>query len=450
MIKRIFICILVVILLNGCSTVPVSPAGFLLSAAVYPEMASYPNEEEYIGADGIFDDEGFSAVYDAWRADKMVQLNQLEGYSDGLEDFYSRTIQTFLTDTAGENRVYSPLNVFMALGMLAEVTNGESREQILHLLDIEDMETLRDKAKAIWNANYCDDGAVTSVLASSLWLDKDITYIKETLDRLAEVYFASTYQGEMGTKEYNKALQDWLNEKTGGLLKEQAEGVTLDPETILALATTVFYRAKWQDEFAKSGTEKGEFYLSSDETVSCDFMHRSGSRQYYWEDNFAAVNLGLNGSGDMWFLLPDEGVSVDEVLNDTDTMDFLFARDEEKNSKYLIVNMAVPKFDVSSDLELSKGLRNLGVTDVFDNEKADFSPITAAVENIFLSDVNHAARVTIDEQGCTAAAYTVMRMAGAAMPSDEEVDFVLNRPFIFVITGSSNMPLFVGVVNNPA
>ena len=59
-------------------------------------------------------------------------------------------------------------------------------------------------------------------------------------------------------------------------------------------------------------------------------------------------------------------------------------------------------------------------------------------------------RVAIDEEGCTAAAFTAMETCGAAMPPDEEVDFVLDRPFIFVITGDSGLPMFAGVVNHPS
>jgi len=36
------------------------------------------------------------------------------------------------------------------------------------------------------------------------------------------------------------------------------------------------------------------------------------------------------------------------------------------------------------------------------------------------------------------------------MPPKDEVDFVLDRPFLFVLTGTDGMPLFVGVVNDPA
>lgn len=44
---------------------------------------------------------------------------------------------------------------------------------------------------------------------------------------------------------------------------------------------------------------------------------------------------------------------------------------------------------------------------------------------------------------------TVMMMAGAAAPPEEEMDFVLDRPFLFAITGYDGLPLFVGVVNQP-
>lgn len=151
----------------------------------------------------------------------------------------------------------------------------------------------------------------------------------------------------------------------------------------------------------------------------------------------------------MWFLLPDDGVAMDDLLADEQTMEFLNSNGNRENSKHLIVNMSVPKFDVVSDLDLRDGLNALGITGVFDATVADFSPMTSKVAEIFLSKADHAARVAIDEEGVTAAAYTVMMMAGAAAPPEEEMDFVLDRPFLFAITGADGLPLFVGVVNRP-
>ena len=109
--------------------------------------------------------------------------------------------------------------------------------------------------------------------------------------------------------------------------------------------------------------------------------------------------------------------------------------------------MSVPKFDVSSKLDLKELLSGLGVTDAFDAEKADFTALTEDVKDIFISKADHAARVTIDEEGVTGAAYVDMAYAGAGMP-EEEVDFVLDRPFLFFVTGSDGSVLFAGVVNN--
>ena len=121
-----------------------------------------------------------------------------------------------------------------------------------------------------------------------------------------------------------------------------------------------------------------------------------------------------------------------------------------ENQTRLLVHMTVPKFDVSSQTQLQDGLQALGVTDVFDAAKADFSPMTDA-DGLFVSDATHGVRVKIDEQGCEAAAYTMIATPGAAPPGTDiqEIDFTADRPFLFCITGANDLPLFVGVVNQP-
>ena len=327
------------------------------------------------------------------------------------------------------------------------MTDGESREQILALLDSGDVDALRAEAAAVWNANYCDDGAVTSILANSLWLSDKISFKQEAMDALARYYYASSFRGEMGSAAFDKALQDWIDQQTGGLLKEQASGLTMDKETILALASTIYFRAKWNGEFSEANTAPDTFHADSGD-VTCDFMRQRGTNTYYWSDRFSAVSKRLEGSGAMWLLLPDEGVAPEELLADKPTMDFLLSGGESAESKYLIVNLALPKFDIASDLDLADSLKSLGITDVFDPAVSDFSPMTDDTA-AYLSQAKHAARVAVDEEGVTAAAYTVMMMCGTAAPPEEEVDFVLNRPFVFAITGTDGLPLFVGIVHQP-
>ena len=105
---------------------------------------------------------------------------------------------------------------------------------------------------------------------------------------------------------------------------------------------------------------------------------------------------------------------------------------------------------MASQFDLEEGLKVLGIVDVYDPEVSDFTPMTRDVDApIVLSQADHAARVTIDEEGCTAAAFTVMGPEADSAP-DGEVDLVLDRPFLFCVTGESGLPLFVGIVNDPA
>ena len=114
------------------------------------------------------------------------------------------------------------------------------------------------------------------------------------------------------------------------------------------------------------------------------------------------------------------------------------------------VNLSLPKFDVSSDLDILDTLAQLGMTDVMDGTKSDFTPLTTANDSLELTQAKHAARVKIDEDGCEAAAYTILSVCEtAAMPPEEIVEFTLDEPFLFAITGADGLPLFVGLGNQP-
>lgn len=427
---------------NNISNDVLSGTATQLFKADYPKMVQYP----------IKDDHTYNYEdYEAWMQSRVARQPENTEYQNGIREFYEITMQEFLKDAQGKNKVYSPLNVYMALAMLAETTDGESRQQILDLLHTDSMDTLRNNACILWNANYCDDGTVNSLLASSLWLSDKIKYNENTLKMLADNYYASSFYGTMGSPEYNKMLQGWLNEQTGGLLEEQAGNVEMDPATVFGIATTVYFRAKWQNEFYAQNNTEEVFHATSGDMIT-EFMHQSGTGTYYWGENFGAIARNLKNSGNMLLILPDEDVTVEDLLSDEEVQEFIFDHYAFENQKFLIVNQSVPKFDVVSDFSLISGLKKLGVTNVFSAAEADFTPLVgeSMIEDIMsVNEATHAARVMIDEEGCTAAAFTVMLAAGAARPPEEKVDFVLDRPFLFAINGQDGQPLFVGIVNQP-
>lgn len=432
------------VLLPGTS---ITASAVALAEAEYPQWAQMPDETEYILPDYTLS-ESYYEQYDAWWAQRRAAMDKRPDAAAlaTAEPFTTQTLRALLTGT--ENRVCSPMNLYIALAMLAETTGGQSRQQILELLGVQQIQTLRAQTKAIWESMYVEDGSVTTRLANSVWLRQDGSYRQPLLDTLAQDYYASSYAGEMGSQAFNQAMQDWINEQTGGLLQEQAEGLELDSNTVMALISTLYFRARWHSEFDPEKTTTELFYCADGSTTECDFMHRRATAlSYYYGEGYTAVSLSFDNSGAMLLMLPDEGWTTEELLQNEAACSLLRgAPNVDVQSAGPIVNLAIPKFDVASDLELTETLQALGIVDVFTAD-ADFSPL--AEQEIRLSQVQHAARVKVDEEGCEAAAFTVMATAGSAEPPDEEVDFILDRPFLFSITGLENLPLFVGTVQNP-
>lgn len=222
-------------------------------------------------------------------------------------------------------------------------------------------------------AQYQNDGATTTILASSVWLDEDISYNQETMQTLAESYYASSYQGQMGSEEYTQLLREWLNDQTGGLLEEQVESVEMKPEDVLALATTLYYKARWADEFSPENTSPQTFHAPCGD-VEVDFMHQTLEESYYQGENFGVVRKGLQNSGAMWLILPDEGTTPEQLLEQGDALELLLAKYNWEDWEPRMVHLSLPKFDVVSETDLLDGLEALGVTDVMDPAASDFLP----------------------------------------------------------------------------
>lgn len=364
-----------------------------------------------------------------------------EGMRDtaaSLGDFFAESIQTTLASAEAENKTYSPINLYMALCLMAEVTGRD--EQILSVLHADSVEALREQANEIWNACYFDDGDQT-LLANSLWLDDTVLYDQATMDTLAENYYTSVYQRDLSSGGTAKAIRAWLNQQTGNLLQADADKITLDPEVILALYSTVYFQAKWVDsvEFQSKNNTEAVFHAPSGDLTRTFMNKQKLQTNYYWAENFGAVSLGMKDGSSMWLVLPDEEKSLRDVLDSEAFRALIFGSETYENAKYMYVNLSLPKFDIHSGEDLKEDLQSLGITDVFQ----------VSDETLYFTNVNQATRVAIDEKGVTAASYIELPGAGAAAPPEEVIDFVLDRPFLFVITNRYGLPLFAGVVNEP-
>ena len=91
---------------------------YLLLGANYPVMVRFP------------EDELNNVEFQKWTASRTERASYV-GNREWLYGFIKSSISEFLSGRGDQNSVYSPLNVYFTLAIMAELEEGEGREQIL-------------------------------------------------------------------------------------------------------------------------------------------------------------------------------------------------------------------------------------------------------------------------------------------------------------------------------
>jgi serpin B len=107
----------------------------------------------------------------------------------------------------------------------------------------------------------------------------------------------------------------------------------------------------------------------------------------------------------------------------------------------------MPKFKYESEFQLKDKLSQLGMTEAFDPNLADFTGMTATRE-LVIDEAYHKGFISVDEKGTEAAAATavVITLTGVGTP----LTITIDRPFIYLIRDmQTNAILFMGRVMNP-
>lgn len=224
---------------------------------------------------------------------------------------------------------------------------------------------------------------------------------------------------------------------------------------IMDLVNTVYFNDQWENAFDASKTKKNKFNLPNGHSVDCNFMNIQFPNNTFVKGNGCTISgINLKNGLEMEFILPDEGVSVDQLLKNPEA---LLKEENQLDSPDVLsgkVTFSIPKFKYQVQLNLNKLLQKMGINTAFDKNAADFSTLSNT-KPLFVSKLTQSACISINEKGCEAGAFTEEMLVGARpFKNIQPVNMILDRPFIYVITkafiGEPSIPLFIGIINNPA
>lgn len=381
-----------------------------------------------------------------------IELNATEKEMAAQQGDFASTLSLELCRQLGgektDNWLVSPFSLQCALGMLSNGANGETREEILYALGLSQysQEEVNAYFKKLIEGLHTVNSAITVKTSNSVWGNAGVP-LKDDFQKMnIENYFAMVSQLDFSDPSAVDQINAWCNQTTEGLIPSILEEV--NPTATVYLLNSLYFKARWESEFAPEKTQEGDFNTSSGKVVKADFMQTQRMAAYVENEWFTSTSLSYqNDSYVMRLILPQPEISIDQVLQ------ALSESDENlwKNTILADINLKMPRFALENKLDLVSTLQALGMKKAFTNG-ADFSSMSDI--STYISLVQQATRLKVDEEGSEGAAVTVIEgyLSDLMRPlPEEEVDFFLDRPFLFqIIESSTGTVLFMGQVGAPA
>jgi serine protease inhibitor len=339
------------------------------------------------------------------------------------------------------NTVTSPLSASVLLAMVAAGAGGPTADEMVELLGLEEP---RDTRYAALLADLTGESDVTLSIANSLWAAQSYSFEEDYLAFVRDSFGATVDEVDLGSPQTAERIDDWVVERTEGLIDGIGEDLELpDPDAVLVLLDAVYFLGMWTTTFDEADTRDVPFRLADGTQVEVPTMHRSDPQVAIASgDGFTLARLpyGEDERFGMEVILPDEDVPLDDLLArlDATTWQQTVDRLEPETPSQL----ALPRFELEWDAELTGALQTLGMTSAFGG--GDFTPMSPT--NPWLDTVVQKTYIRVDEEGTEAAAVTGGVMATSAGPPP----FLVDRPFAFTVSDrQTGTILFLGTVHDP-
>ena len=332
-------------------------------------------------------------------------------------DFIQKLYESMNED---ENWFISPHSIKTALLMAANGAGGETKEQILSLLGVSDLDESNINAKEFKEKIGTSDD-VTLETGDSIWINLDnpggCDFSKEFKKLMKEYYSAEA--GTVRRSDGADIINSWVSEKTHGRITKMVDSAEFDA----IILDTIYMKADWESPFKERGTYSDIFHNADGSDGDIDFMHQTGYFRYADDGmNRIAILPYKGGDVSMALILGDISGDIGALLNKAE-----FSRTE--------LQLAVPKFSGDTSLSLDETLKALGMTDAYDPDKADFTSMVTS-GNMYISTILHKANIDIDEKGTEAAAATAIEfLATSAMPMEKPtpIPFICDVPFTYAV-----------------
>ncbi|KAM9435867.1 leukocyte elastase inhibitor-like [Clarias gariepinus] len=376
----------------------------------------------------------------------------------------SRANSTFALDlyraiSAGNpngNLFISPLSISAALSMVLLGSRGGTAEKMAQVLSFSSVPDVHTHFKTLNSAINRSKASYILRLANRLYGEKTFNFLAEYLDSTQKLYQANMQAVDFinSSEESRKLINQWVEEKTEGKIKDILQPGTITAMTRLALVNAVYFKGKWKHVFNTEDTKEMPFKINQNETKPVQMMYQKEEFLYNYIDEYKLQVLDLPYLDDelsMVVLLPKESVDGSDPLQKLEselTVDKLTEwTNPKKMERWIDIIVHLPKFKLEEQYSLTGILSKMGMSSLFQAGAADLTGMSRQ-EGLFVSSVTHKAFVEVNEEGTEAAAATTILVTAMCLKPEEH--FMADHPFLFFIRHNPTKSiLFFGKFRGP-
>lgn len=354
-----------------------------------------------------------------------------------------------------KNVFFSPMSISSALAMVFMGTKGNTAAQMVQALSLSKSggggEDVHQGFQVLLTEVNRTGTQYLLRTANRLFGDKSYDFNSSFKDSCRKFY-----QAEMEELDFLKAtegarqhINTWVADKTEGKITELLSPDSVNQLTRLVLVNAIYFKGNWANQFNKKQTMEIPFKVSKNEKKPVQMMFQKSTFNMTYIGEIFTKILVLPYAGkelNMIIMLPDENVDLETVEKELTYEKFKeWTRPDMMDKEE--VEVYLPRFKLEENYDMEAVLRSLGMTDAFEQDRADFSGMSSR-RDLFLSKVMHKAFVEVNEEGTEAAAATaaVMMLRCSRLTPR----FFADHPFLFFIQHSKTKGiLFCGRFSSP-
>ena len=369
------------------------------------------------------------------------------------ENSFNSKIIKSVNDIEDNNYLISPYSMEIALNMLREGANGDTKTQIDNLIGTRTINNIKIKDRInVANAVFIKNKYKSNVQ-------------KDYYQKLKTNYNAEILYDEFNTP---KVLNDWTNKETNGMIPALLKDI---PERfVMGIANALAIDVDWSVKFDCQGTARANFTKIDNEVLEVSMMSNTykGEAKYFETEDAKGVILpykSYTDNGEETYedannlefigILPNGNIK--EYVNNitSQTINNIDNKAKETSNSYRLV-LNLPMFSYDYDFtKFKESLIDLGVEDAFNEEHADLSNMIQIKDtNVCVSDAIHKTHIDLNEKGTKAAAVTAVIVTDATAVQDKKptiINLKFNKPFAYIIRDKKTKEmLFFGVVYEPS